>query len=59
MEAETKEVCGNCKRFYQHYVKRSRSYFPISMGHCGDPRIRDKRTDTPACHRYLKKQGDR
>lgn len=31
-------------------------YIPIKLGHCGEPRIRYKQTDTPACHRYSEAQ---
>lgn len=51
------KTCATCRYFYQHYVKSGRHrYDPIKIGHCGNPRFRDKRTDTPACRRYAEER---
>ena len=51
------KTCETCRNFRRHYVKRGRKwYIPIKLGHCGEPRIRYKQTDTPACHRYSEAQ---
>ena len=51
------KTCETCRHFRRHYVKRGRNwYIPIKLGHCGEPRIRYKQTDTPACHRYSEAQ---
>lgn len=52
---EEKKTCETCKHFVRHYFKFGRSFRPLDVGHCTDPRCRDKRVETPACHRYLKK----
>lgn len=49
-------TCEGCRYFYQHYVRvNNRLYVPTKCGHCGHPRIRDKRPDTPACQRFAKR----
>ena len=54
MEAQEK-TCGTCKHFCRHYTRRGRNQFiPIGVGHCINPRLRDKQCDTPACQRYAK-----
>ncbi len=54
MEDQDK-TCETCKHFYRHYVHWvGKRFKPLDMGHCGNPRCRDKRIDTPACHRYAK-----
>ena len=51
------KTCETCRHFRRHYVKRGQNwYIPIKLGHCGEPRIRYKQTDTPACHRYSEAQ---
>ena len=58
---DREKTCETCRYFFQHYIKDGKtSYIPIRAGHCGNPRIRYKQADTPACHRYAqarKKDG--
>ncbi len=54
--------CVQCKYFHQHFVRSAGNRFvPLEQGHCGNPRLRDKRVNTPACSRFAKrpeKKGD-
>lgn len=53
---EENKTCAGCRHFYRHYVRVSGTkYSPLAAGHCGEPRVREKREDTPACHRYTKR----
>ena len=52
---EELKTCQYCKHFLRHYTKfRYKQFFPLDVGHCINPRLRDKRIDTPACHRFVK-----
>lgn len=52
-EEDQSATCASCKYFYRHYVKiGNHRYNPLNVGHCTDPRCRDKKVDTPACHRF-------
>jgi len=31
---------------------RQQPYWPLDQGHCGYPRLREKKADTPACPHY-------
>lgn len=54
---EEKKTCSSCRYFRQHYVRRGRNQFvPIPCGHCGNPRLRDKKPEAPACQRYSEKK---
>lgn len=54
---EEKKTCLTCRYFRQHYVRRGRNQFvPIPCGHCGNPRLREKKPDAPACQRYSEKK---
>jgi len=54
-EAEEK-VCKGCRYFKQHYVRAPRSgYMSTDCGHCSNPRLREKKPDTPACTRFSKR----
>ena len=50
------KTCETCKHFIQHYYKFGQTFRPLSVGHCTDPRCRDKKVETPDCHRYLLKK---
>ncbi len=53
------ETCESCKHFVQHYVKDKRSKFvPIYEGHCAHPRLKSRKTDTPACEKFSLKKSD-
>ena len=55
MDLEEK-TCEGCRYFHQHYVRiRNRQYNPIQCGHCGNPRCREKKPNTPACQRFVKR----
>ena len=48
--------CEHCRHFHRHYVRvAGNRYAPLSQGHCGEPRCRDKQADTPACPRFSKR----
>lgn len=52
MEQEEK-TCTGCQHFVQHYAKvGNHTYVIVYSGHCGNPRIREKKPDTPACQRF-------
>ncbi len=52
---EQEKTCETCKHFCRHYTRRVGGKFgPLDVGHCINPHLRDKRSDTPACHRYAK-----
>lgn len=55
---EQTKSCEHCKHFHRHYVKFGHNkYAPLSCGHCSNPHLRDKKAETPACHRFAKKPG--
>ena len=55
---EENKTCSSCRYFRQHYVRLARNRFdPIPCGHCGEPRLREKKPDTPACSRYAQKKA--
>lgn len=59
MEVEVK-TCGSCRYFHQHYVRLGgKMYVPLDYGHCGHPRSQDKRTNTLACSRHVKRVEER
>ena len=41
------KTCETCKHFIQHYYKFGQTFRPLSVGHCTDPRCRDKKVETP------------
>ncbi len=51
---EQNKTCATCKYFCRHYTRRGkRMFIPLVMGHCGNPRLREKKVDTLACQRYV------
>lgn len=57
MDEEVK-TCETCRHFHRHYVRiGGNRYMPMDHGHCGSPWCRDKKVDTPACHRHVKRPG--
>jgi len=59
--AENKEerVCGNCKNFRLHYIKRPwGDYSALTQGHCVKPRVKDRRTGDKACSYWQEKDGE-
>lgn len=46
------ETCQTCKYFRQHYIKMGRRYNAIGDGHCVKPRLKIRKTRTPACGYY-------
>ena len=53
---EEQKTCATCHHFYQHYVKVGKNkYTALALGHCGNPRARDKKVDTPSRQRYSKR----
>ena len=49
---DTQKNCGNCKHFYQHYVKSGKRFIPLDQGHCVHPRLKDRTRSTAACPRF-------
>lgn len=45
-------TCKTCTYFIQHYRKGKRQYFSVAWGHCTEPRIKPRSTETPACAHY-------
>ena len=55
MEQE-KKTCAECRYFVQHYARlKNQKYIPTDYGHCGNPRIREKKPETPACQRFSRR----
>lgn len=50
MEALT---CETCRHFRQHYVKVHEGYAVTGYGHCVYPRLKSRRTASPACENFL------
>ena len=48
------DVCGNCKHFYQHYVKSESGFSKCYVGHCSYPRIKCKE-ETDSCKYFIRK----
>ncbi len=58
MDEPVTKTCETCRHFYRHYVRvGNHQYHALDRGHCGNPRARDKKADTPACHRHVKRPG--
>lgn len=54
MESNT---CETCKHFYQHYTKWGKGYHINAFGHCTYPRIKIRKSDTPACPHYKPREA--
>ena len=49
-------TCKDCKHFRQHYVYFLDTEFrSVPCGHCVFPRLKHRKTDTPACCHFLPK----
>ena len=44
--------CESCKYFMRHYTKFRKHYIETICGHCIYPRLKDRKTDSPACIHY-------
>ena len=56
-EEKNPQSCAQCRHFHRHYVRAGKNcYVPLEQGHCGEPRCREKKADTPACHRFAKQR---
>lgn len=45
-QAMPEKRCGNCKYFYQHYIRSSRGrYSSLPYGHCVHPRLKNRRVE--------------
>lgn len=44
--------CQACKYFRQHYVRLGKGYMEVSDGHCVYPRLKQRKTTTPACQHF-------
>ena len=43
-------VCGACKHFHKHYIKRGKNNFlPLDRGHHVHPRLKHRESDSKAC----------
>jgi hypothetical protein len=51
-----KETCKTCKHFVRHYIRCRNRYEGLERGHCVHPRLKDRRTDTPACQHYSERK---
>lgn len=43
---KAEEICGNCKNFYQHYVRTEGcgwEFTPCNAGHCCYPRLKGRK----------------
>ena len=50
---EQKPTCKTCQHYVPHYTRSARGvYHRLYCGHCTEPRIKDRREDTPACPHY-------
>ena len=50
------KTCIDCRYFRQHYVRRgNHQYMPLEEGHCVHPRLKNRRSATPACQCYREK----
>jgi len=52
-------VCGTCKRFRRHYMKRGEQYLTLQQGHCVFPRHKPRKEGEPACSHYQKEAEKR
>lgn len=51
-------TCQDCRHFRQHYVKAEKGYAISGYGHCVYPRLKPRRTDTPACENFSPPRSD-
>ena len=56
---EITPACAHCRHFHRHYTRSPHGYIPLHVGHCSHPKLRDKQVDTPACHRFSKRPGEK
>ena len=51
------DVCGNCRHFRLHYIRRYRGcYAPLSYGHCVFPRSKPRNIHQTCPHWAEKEQ---
>lgn len=48
-------VCGNCKHFYQHYIRNNIGFFEAFSGHCVYPRNKFRRPND-SCGYFNRKE---
>lgn len=41
-EKRTDKRCGDCGHFVRHYIWLVNSFFPLHLGHCAHPRLKDR-----------------
>lgn len=51
---EREEVCGNCKHYIEHYIKKDdrpgwSMVTPVNCGHCTYPRMKARTPGNPKC----------
>ena len=54
----SKNTCGNCQYYRQHYGISDGRIYRVFCGHCTFTRIRTKRPFTAACENYIYAQPD-
>ena len=53
METNQTFTCSQCRHFHQHYGKGVHGEFiEIYAGHCGTPRLRNRKPDAAACQNF-------
>lgn len=50
-------MCKNCKHYYQHYTyfEDLKRFMPMNVGHCTEPRLKDRKP-FDLCTRYEEKE---
>ena len=55
---EETRTCESCQYFRRHYIRVGNNhYMPLDEGHCIHPRLKDRKTEHPACQRFREKKG--
>ena len=45
--------CKHCVFYLQHYILSKKKLIRIYAGHCTNPKVRNKRPDSPACDHFM------
>lgn len=45
-------TCETCRHFCRHFVYIEKRYQEVPFGHCIFPRLKQRRSNTPACAHY-------
>ena len=51
-------ICRNCEHYIRYYMRLNHTFFSAPDGRCGHPRLKARKTDTPACERFSARKSN-